>query len=163
MGAASHRRNPLFPRTAHLILRSFCGSSLIVPVLCWAFVLGWNVNAQDGQYWTDPNTRLTWSGADNGSGISLSQAKRYCSVLTAGGFHDWRLPEIDELQTLFGGPANDNGRHIKGPIKITGWEWSATPGQQEGEAWVLDFGDGGRASVAAGDSGLNRALCARKP
>ena len=27
---------------------------------------------------------------------------------------------------------------------------------------ALDFGDGGRASVAAGDSGLNRALCVRR-
>jgi len=27
----------------------------------------------------------------------------------------------------------------------------------------LDFEDGGRASVAAGDSALNRALCVRRP
>ncbi|MBV8706090.1 MAG: hypothetical protein JO028_02790 [Acidobacteriaceae bacterium] len=55
-----------------------------------------------------------------------------------------------------------SGYYVKGPIKLTGWQCSSTAGQQEGEAWALDFGDGGRASVAAGDFGLNRALCARK-
>jgi hypothetical protein len=99
--------------------------------------------------------------ADNGSGISLSQAKKYCRELRAGGFNDWILPSIDDLQTLFGGPEDQNGHHVRGPIKLTGWEWSSTTGQQEGEGWVLDFGDGARASVASGDSGLNRALCVR--
>jgi hypothetical protein len=133
-----------------------------IAVIFFAFVPGSALNAGNGDSWTDPTTHLTWTAADNGSGISLNQAKRYCSELPADGFHDWRLPSIDELQSLFGGAANDNGRHVKGPVKLTGWEWSSTPGQQEGEGWALDFGDGGRASVAAGDSGLNRALCLRK-
>ena len=102
-----------------------------------------------------------WTKADNGSGISLSQAKRYCQASTAGGFKDWRLPAIDDLQGLFGGPGDERGYHVRGPLKLTGWRWSSTPGEREGEGWTLDFGDGGRASVAAGDSGLNRALCVR--
>ncbi len=111
--------------------------------------------------WKDPSSGLTWTPADNGSGISLHQAMRYCSELKSSGYADWRLPSIDELQGLFGGSGNESGRHIKGPIRITGWEWSSTPGQQDGEGWAFDFGDGGRASVAAGDSGLNRTLCVR--
>jgi hypothetical protein len=103
-----------------------------------------------------------WAAADNGSGVSLSQAKRYCSDATLGGFKDWKLPSIDELQQIFDGSANQNGRHVKGWIKLTGWEWSSTPGEQEGEGLALDFGDGARASVAAGDSGLNHALCVRR-
>jgi uncharacterized protein DUF1566 len=103
-----------------------------------------------------------WATTDNGSGVSLSQAKRYCGELTLGGFKDWRLPSIDELQQTFGGSANQNGRQIRGPIRLTGWTWSSTPGEQEGEGWALDFGDGARASVAARDSGLNRALCVRR-
>jgi hypothetical protein len=51
---------------------------------------------------------------------------------------------------------------IKGPIRLTGWQWSATPGAQAGQGWAFDSGDGGRALVAAGDSGLNRALCVRR-
>jgi hypothetical protein len=85
---------------------------------------------------------------------------------TAGqrrGFRDWRLPSIDELQHLVGPSANSSGYRITGPIKLTGWQWSSTPGTEKGEAWALDFGDGGRASVVAGDSGLNRALCIALP
>jgi hypothetical protein len=113
--------------------------------------------------WTDQSTGLTWTTADKGSGVSWHQAQRYCSELRTGGHADWKLPTIDELQSIFGGAENDSGRHVRGPIKISGWEWSSTPGQQEGEGWAFDFGDGGRASVAAGDSGLNRALCVRSP
>ena len=112
-------------------------------------------------YWVNPETQQTWTSADNASGISFSQAQRYCQALTLGGFKDWTLPSIDDLQQLFGGPENERGYHVKGPIKMTGWQWSSTAGEQEGEGWALDFGDGGRASVAAGDSGLNRALCVR--
>lgn len=134
----------------------------VIALSCIAFAAP-NAKAEEPRYWSDPNTHLEWAVADSGSGISLSQAIRYCRESTVGGFKDWTLPSIDELQMLFGGPENQNGRHIKGPIKLTGWEWSSTPGQQEGEGWVLDFGDGARASVAAGDSGLNRAVCVRRP
>lgn len=113
-------------------------------------------------YWIDPDTHLAWTAADNGSGLSWLQAERYCRNLRLGGFHNWTLPSIDDLQSLVGKSGGQNTYRIKAPIKLTGWQWSATPGIQDGEAWALDFGDGGRASVAAGDSGLNRALCRRQ-
>jgi len=112
-------------------------------------------------YWTDPETKLTWATADNGSGVSWSQASYYCKFLTLGGHKNWTLPSLDELHKLFGGPADEGGHHITGPIKLTGWAWSSSPGIESGEQWALDFGDGGRASVVTGDSGLNRALCVR--
>ena len=118
---------------------------------------------ENGGYWVDPTTKRMWTAADNGSGLSWSQASRYCRELKLGGYSDWTLPAIDDLQVLFERTPSTTGYHIRGPIKLTGWQWSATPGSQEGEGWTLDFGDGGRASVAAGDSGLNRALCVRRP
>jgi Protein of unknown function (DUF1566) len=120
-----------------------------------------SLQAANGSYWIDPATQTMWTAADNGSGVSLRQAARYCRLLHLGGFNDWTLPSIDDLQQILGDRENQGGYHIKGSIKLTGWQWSATPGTQEGEGWALDFGDGGRASVAAGDSGLNRALCIR--
>jgi hypothetical protein len=113
-------------------------------------------------FWIDPSTKLTWTTADNGSGLSWSQAQRYCRELTLAGFKDWSLPSIDDLQQVSLTTANEGGYRIKGPLRLTGWQWSATPGTQKGEGWAFDFGDGGRASVAAGDSGLNRALCIRR-
>jgi hypothetical protein len=112
--------------------------------------------------WHDPATGKTWARADNGFGVSWSQAAYFCRASTLGGFHDWRLPSIDELQGLMGPHANASGFRIAAPIKLTGWQWSSTPGVEQGEAWALDFGDGGRASVVAGDSGLNRVLCVRE-
>ena len=133
------------------ILLFFCALVPLTPGL----------NTESHDYWTDPATRLMWPTRDNGYGVSLRQAARYCDELKSGGFKDWSLPSIDELQGIFGNAENQGGYHVKGPIKLTGWQWSSTPGQQEGEGWALDFGDGGRASVPAGDSGLNRALCVR--
>lgn len=116
---------------------------------------------QKAGFWQDPRTKLMWAAADNGSGVTVSQAHSYCRKLTLGGFRDWRLPEIDEVQTLFGGERDDRGYRIVGPLKLTGWAWSATTGNEPAENWTLDLGDGARASVAAGDAGLNRALCVR--
>ena len=118
--------------------------------------------ANQSRYWIDPGTHLMWTAADNGSGVSRLQAKRYCRDLRLAGFHDWTLPSIDDLQGLVGEADSPSTYRITAPIKLTGWQWSSTPGIQEGEGWALDFGDGGRASVASGDSGLNRALCVRQ-
>ena len=124
------------------------------------------LTSQAGQ-WIDPDTKLMWTAADNGSGLTWSQAIRYCRELRLGGFASWSLPSIDELQGIFKNIESKStgievGYHVKGPLKLSGWQWSLTPGSQDGEGWALDFGDGGRASVAAGDSGLNRALCVRR-
>ncbi len=118
-------------------------------------------SAASSDTWTDTSTKLIWTAADNGSGLSWSQAQRYCRDLNLSGSKNWKLPSIEELQGVFDSASSQNGYHIKGPIRLTGWQWSATPGLQAGEGWAFDFGDGGRASVAAGDSGLNRALCVR--
>lgn len=115
--------------------------------------------AQSSATWKDPATGLLWTSADSGAPVTYTQAKLYCTQLTLEGHQDWRLPAIDELQQLFGGPANASGYHLVGPLKLSGWQWSATLGREKGEAWALDFGDGARASVVMGDSGLNRALC----
>lgn len=129
--------------------------------VCITAVGGEAVSGEDAGYWTDPETKLMWASSDNGVGATYSQAVYYCRTSTLGGYKDWTLPSIEELHHLFGGPANQNGHHILAPIKLTGWQWSSSPGKARGEEWSLDFGDGGRASVVMGDSGLNRALCAR--
>jgi hypothetical protein len=116
---------------------------------------------QKQDYWIDAATNLMWTAEDNGSGLSWGQAVRYCSELRQDGFKDWTLPGIEQLQDLFASATETGGFHIKGPVKLTGWQWSSSSGQQPGEGWAFDFGDGGRASVSAGDSGLNRALCVR--
>jgi len=113
--------------------------------------------------WTDPATKVTWTVADSGAPVTFTQADNYCRNLKLAGHDDWALPTIDELFGLFGGPANAGGYRVKAPLKLSGWQWSSTPGKERGQSWGLDFGDGARASLVMGDSGLNRALCVRRP
>ncbi|HEU0124121.1 MAG TPA: DUF1566 domain-containing protein [Bryobacteraceae bacterium] len=123
------------------------------------------VEIQKIGFWKDERTALIWAAVDSGSGVTVSQAHAYCRQLAAGGFHDWRLPRIDELQTLFAGStatSDERGFRLIAPLKLSGWSWSADEGREPAENWTLDLGDGARASVAAGDAGLNRALCVRR-
>jgi WD40 repeat protein len=50
--------------------------------------------------WTDRETNLTWTQTDNGKSMNWEEASQYCSDLRLGGFSDWRLPSIEELQTI---------------------------------------------------------------
>ena len=118
-------------------------------------------SAETNDAWMDRDTQLMWSAADNGSALSGQQAVRYCRESRRGGYADWALPSIEQLQTLVTKTANESGHQIKGPLRLSGWQWSSTQGEAKGEVWSLDFGDGARASVLSGDSGLNRALCVR--
>jgi hypothetical protein len=121
-----------------------------------------SADVQRRGYWVAPDRHLIWAAADNGSGVTFEQAEYYCRNLNVSGLKDWRLASIDDLQNLFGGPADELGHHVTGPLRLTGWVWSGSTGKHPGEHWALDFGDGGRASVVEGDSGLNRALCVRR-
>jgi hypothetical protein len=128
----------------------------------WLVTAAVSETAAGSDYWVDPETHLMWTASDNGFGLSHKQAIGYCRRLTLAGFNDWSLPTIDELQGIVGTTPAQAGYRLRAPIKLSGWQWSSTPGLQKGEGWALDFGDGARASVAAGDSGLNRALCLRR-
>ena len=124
--------------------------------------------------WRDPNTGLMWAKKDNASDVNQPQALNYCRNLSLGGFRDWRLPEIDELQHVYD-PSVVSGKysfsdgktsdlHVKGSIQITGCcSWSATSGTSSGQAWSFLFFDGSRGSADAGHSFIQRALCVRRP
>jgi hypothetical protein len=111
--------------------------------------------------WVDPATGLMWAKRDNGSDINWPDAMKYAENLRLGGYADWRLPTIDEVETIH--DASAGGHHIKGAIKLTGWWcWSSTPGSRSGSAWVFDFVGGRRGQIDTVDYGLVRALCVRR-
>ena len=111
-------------------------------------------------YWLDPATHFMWTPSDNGVGVSQFQAAYFCRTLAAAGFSDWAFRRL--MIYSASSAAHRTRARAQGPIRLTGWAWSASPGQEPGQFWALDFGDGARASVVAGDSGLNRALCVRR-
>ncbi len=48
----------------------------------------------------DKSSGLTWVQSDNGEGVDWQAALAYCENLDLGGYTDWRLPNIKELQSL---------------------------------------------------------------
>jgi hypothetical protein len=43
---------------------------------------------------------LLWAGKDNGSQISWESAIKYCKMYNLAGYTDWRMPTLQELETL---------------------------------------------------------------
>src|ERR1700741_4087914 len=60
--------------------------------------------------WTDPSTGLTWAARDNGKDVSWKGAMKYCQNLRLGGFSDWRLATLAELEGIYDKNANSPGR-----------------------------------------------------
>jgi hypothetical protein len=122
--------------------------------------------------WTDPATGLTWTKADNGSDVNWNQANAYCSNLRLGGYSDWRLPTIDELQDIYD-PGIDipghktNGEavtlHVKGNLRLSSTaEWSSSQDLASGRAWDFYFDDGTRMKVLYAQWNGWRTLCVRR-
>jgi opacity protein-like surface antigen len=121
--------------------------------------------------WTDPATGLTWTMADNGSDVNWNQANAYCLNLRLGGYSDWRLPTIDELQGTYDPGIDVPGHlwkgeattfHVKGNLKLSGgFQWSSTQ-KNAGQAWYIFLRNGKRYSIQLSDSYGWRALCVRR-
>jgi len=48
----------------------------------------------------DSKQGLMWAPKDNGEDINWFAAQEYCRAYSAGGYSDWRLPTVKELQSL---------------------------------------------------------------
>jgi hypothetical protein len=136
-------------------------------------------------YWIDPATGLMWAGKDNGKDVNWGKAKKYCRNLRLGGFSDWRLATIEELQGIYdknaespGLGAGKNGKepfipHVKGNLFLTGDPWSNSKvlgkdGHPTGHVWFFDFWNGFKNSEDGTWTGrfadeYQRALCVRQP
>ncbi len=138
--------------------------------------------ADDRLTWFDPQTGLTWQRQDNGVGrargeadVDRAEAMQYCEALRLGGRNDWRLPTMEELQTLYNTAKSEEGMwggyrsvywHINGGIAVSGgetandltWLTDQTP---VGEEQSFDFSYGRRNYDPAGFRADHRALCVR--
>lgn len=128
-------------------------------------------------YWVDPSTGLMWVGKDNGRDVNWRNAKKYCRDLRLGGYSDWRLGTIKELEGIYDSTASARGggvaaMHVKGNLFLTGRQWSSTQvlrddGRPSGLVWILDFWDkykdkdDGSWFSGRGSGHNRRALCVR--
>jgi Protein of unknown function (DUF1566)/TIR domain len=110
----------------------------------------------------DPETKLMWTKEDNGQDIDWRKANEYAKQLRLGGYSDWRLPTIEELEKLYDPKVNGKVK-IRRPFKLSGWGvWSCTK-EGSDSAWGFGFDFGRRSHGHLGVSGSERALCVRGP
>jgi hypothetical protein len=117
------------------------------------------------QIWTDTSlltrvqfyrSRLMWTNKDNGKQLSWLGAKEYCSTLRLGGYADWRLPSVDELNQISEGKRtfaeNILIYHVKkGMFLSNPGVWSSTEGT--GINFNNQTEGGGRALCVRVDNG----------
>lgn len=114
------------------------------------------------EMWKDNATGLTWATKDNGADVNQGQAKEYCTALRTGGFSDWRLPTIDELENLYDRNSKKENK-IKGTIILGGSCIPSSSLNPSGDVWNFCFSYGGKTLTrASGHGSGGRALCVRK-
>jgi hypothetical protein len=133
-------------------------------------------------YWLDPSTRLVWTGTDNGKDVNRYQATNYCRDLDYKGYSNWRLPTIDELESIYEPgartqrklphypsqePAVPVALNIKGNLSVTGDSWSSSdintePSYPSKYGWSFNFNQGSRIQDELTSASGKRALCVRR-
>lgn len=113
--------------------------------------------------WTDTTTGLMWTKRDNGTDLDWKQALAYCRDLRLASHADWRLPTLGELGGIFDPEVADkSGRHVKGNLELSGWQWSSSLDYNTGKVQGIGFDHGNQDSFAVGSSTFSRALCVRR-
>jgi hypothetical protein len=116
--------------------------------------------------WTDLGSGLMWQKKDSDAELDWYGALQYCKEQQSGGFSDWRLPYIDELQSIYDPSANVQNFginwHVKGRIAVSGGAWSNSIGRDSHQAWFFYFQNGGRVSYPVDSTAGMHALCVRR-
>lgn len=113
----------------------------------------------DGLIVIDHKTGLQWAAKESATRMDFEAAEKHCAALRLGGFNDWRLPDLEELESI-----RDLTRHA--PCIDTAfftsnkdWVWSRTPcAWSSDRAWVVYFSYGGVGSSGRGSHAFVRAV-----
>jgi len=98
----------------------------------------------------DTQTRLTWQQVNPTSRYSWADADAYCAVLSLGGDGDaWRLPSINELQTLVDDTTNPAIDLLAFPKTPSEYFWASSAVIDDASrAWTTFFTNGSTYSFA---------------
>ncbi|MGE0371875.1 MAG: DUF1566 domain-containing protein [Gammaproteobacteria bacterium] len=109
-----------------------------------------------------PARGLEWTQADNGRDINWRDARAHCAARGGG----WRLPKVEELQSLIGhrdtgAPCGKLTCKVSRLFRLSEpFFWSGDP-NGPADAWCVNLRDGTRYSDAITAASSSRALCVR--
>ncbi len=103
-----------------------------------------NFIAYDNGTVLDTRTGLLWAAMDDGKGMDEQDAVSYFENYRGGGYSDWRMPTVDELEAIYDRRTqNKQGYHVTKLIDITGeWVWCSEGPESVN---IFNFKDGSRA------------------
>ncbi len=102
----------------------------------------------------DAKTGLMWASRDNGSDINWADAKAYCDNYSGGGYSDWRMPTLDEMEEVY------YSKSYLRFIQFTGYAvWSAKV--RNSSAAYFHFSNGSRRLPHQSNTSGTRALPVR--
>lgn len=90
----------------------------------------------------DKRTGLFWQGNPSNEKMNLKDAKKYCISSNEGGFSDWRLPQIMELNTLINREYFNPASAFLGMRNTTVWSSSASMMYRPHSFYRVNFYDG---------------------
>ena len=116
---------------------------------------------KNGDIVKDSVTNLMWQDSNNTSiQKSWIDAINYCENLTLGGYSDWRLPNIVELESIIDrNKINFALSSIFENVSFNLYWSSTTYSHDTTSAWVVDFYDGSNA-ISSKDNN-NSVKCVR--
>ena len=95
----------------------------------------------------DKNTNLIWQDSKDNKGLSMTyyKAEKFCSNLTIGKYSDFRIPTMNELQTIID-YKNYDSAIIEGFDYVDNEAyWTTTPFADDDRAvWLIHFKKGER-------------------
>lgn len=86
----------------------------------------------------DIHLGVMWTRRDNAADVSWARAKSYCEALNLGGFENWALPSLAELETLESKWSFRPAKIIDQLFLTSCCVWSTTPGVHD-TMWNVDF------------------------
>ena len=101
----------------------------------------------DDKVVVDHTTELMWHQSGSTYGMNWEKAKRWVNLLNKrgyAGYHDWRLPTVEEAASLLESSKNHNNDRFIDPAfdKTQGWIWTGDNYYRPNAAWRVDFFSG---------------------
>ena len=119
---------------------------LIKSILLGSLTLSLNANFirdNPNQVVYDTKTGLMWQDDAVGSQMDWSTAVTTCENLTLGGYSDWRIPTIEELESIVNYGASVPAKYSDFLNFASGYYWSsATSASNSSHGWGVYFNYG---------------------